>query len=761
MHDGAFGHDPAAAGRRDGGRLGDRRLRRMLALLPMLCGPVTSAAAEHPIPEVCAARVTSEIRLDGDLSEPAWQQACRTTAWFEISPGDNTPPKVGTIGYVAYDDRYFYVAFDCRDPDPRRIRSALGDRDDYGLSDAAGVVLDTRGGGKVAAEFWVNAGGSQYDAVLDDAGDTEDAAPDFFWDSAVRVTATGWVLEVRIPFSSLRYAGRDPDAWRIMLQRNYPREFFYQIATSTHPRGAGCFVCRANRLHGLREVPSGGRLVLAPYVSARQTWRPEAGLGSARPDVGADLKWTPDPGHAVDAALRPDFSQVEADVAQIEANERFALFYPEKRPLFLEGRELLATPIQAVHTRTITSPEWGARATGQTGRVSYAFLTARDDGGGSVIVPGPTGSALAPQDFRSYAWIGRVRSDLGRSFVGLLATGREIDGGGHNRVMGADFQWRPSSGDTVSGQFLWSRSATPERPELAAEWDGRALSGHAALLRWRHSTSTADWLAEYADTGDGFRADDGFVPQVGYRKAYGTAGWTWWPQGWVRRLRVFAVADQEAARGGRTLGRQLTAGAELSGRWSSSARVQLADEQVRSGGRLLPQRRLVFDAVVRPLRLVSKLRVAGSLGEAIDFENDRTGTGTDLTVEASLRPSRHVELALDVGRRALNVDPASGGGSRLFTARVARLKGTYHVDPRAFVRLVAQHVETLRDPVLYRDPVAPRSAGFSASALFAYRLNWQTVAFVGYGDEHALSDDDRLEPVRREWFVKLSYAFQR
>src|SRR5262249_15580928 len=157
----------------------------------------------------------------------------------------------------------------------------------------------------------------------------------------------------------------------------------------------------------------------------------------------------------------PDFSQIESDVAQIAANERFALFFSEKRPFFLEGIELFSTPIQAVYTRTITSPRFGVRATGKLGSLAYTGLFAQDRGGGSVIIPGPNGSDFADQDFLSFVGLARVRRDFGRSFVSLLATDREADGGVYNRVFGPDFQWRASGHDTVTGQFLMSFSRTP------------------------------------------------------------------------------------------------------------------------------------------------------------------------------------------------------------------------------------------------------------------------------------------------------------
>src|SRR6185295_4237032 len=137
-------------------------------------------------------------------------------------------------------------------------------------------------------------------------------------------------------------------------------------------------------------------------------------------------------------------SQIESDVTQIATNERFALFYPEKRPFFLEGIELFNTPYRAVYTRTITSPRWGLRATGKLGNTAYTALVAKDRGGGSVIIPGPSSSDFADQEYTSIVGIARVRHDMGQSFVSALLTDREVSGGGYNRVFGPDFQWRPS-----------------------------------------------------------------------------------------------------------------------------------------------------------------------------------------------------------------------------------------------------------------------------------------------------------------------------
>ncbi len=389
-----------------------------------------------------------------------------------------------------------------------------------------------------------------------------------------------------------------------------------------------------------------------------------------RGDVGLDVKWTPNASTALDATLNPDFSQIESDVAQIGANERFALFFPEKRPFFLEGIELLSTPIQAVYTRTVTAPRWGVRGTGKFGATAYTALFAEDDGGGRVILPGPNGSSFADQDLRSFVAVGRVRRDLGRSFVSLLATDREIRGGGHNRVFGPDLQWRPTTRDTVTGQLLFSDSRTPFRPELAAEWDGRPLADHGAVAWWAHSTKTIDWFTQYQDFGSAFRADDGFVPQVGYRDTYAETGYTFRPTGFLRRLRTFLIADRSTERDGSLLNRRFSFGTGMDGRWSSFLRVWYAFDRVRSGEVTLPRQQLLYIIQASPSRAVNQISLNGFVGQEIDFENSRVGMGANVNLSATFRPSDHLELGFNEARRWLNVDaPGRGSGPALHGQR--------------------------------------------------------------------------------------------
>ncbi|MEM7582213.1 MAG: DUF5916 domain-containing protein [Acidobacteriota bacterium] len=750
------------------------------ALLPGFTAAEDSGATSFGI-----SRSSAPITVDGELDDPGWQGVVPVRTWYETNPGDNVEPEVVNLGYLSYDEKYFYAGFRFADPEPSKIRAPLADRDNVPPNtDYGGVILDTQNGGKTAQMFLANPRGIQYDAINSDASG-EDSAPDFHWESAARITDEGWNLEIRIPFSSLRYDsnGGGPQTWRVMLYRNYPRDFRYQMFTSRLPRDVNCFICNSRPLNGLSNLPSGGHLVVAPFFTSAQLSEPTGDLGTplASGDIdfepGLDVKWAPNPDTVIDATLNPDFSQVESDVAQIATNERFALFFPERRPFFLEGIDLFRTPLRAVYTRSFTAPRWGARVTGKVGANAYTLLVGEDQGGGGVIIPGTDGSEIADQDFDSLVTVGRWRRDLGeRSFLSFLISDRKIEGGGNNRVFGPDFEWRPNGRNTVTGQLLWSTSQTPNRPDLADEWDGRELSGYALETWWRRGTDKEDWFLLYRDIDDEFRADNGFVSQVGYREAFFDTGYTFRPQEKrIHRVRTFFIANRQEDQDGGLIYRQLSPGFGMSGKKNFFGRFRLAFDEVRAIAdvetdagtqriaRLFERTRFIYTFDISPTKRFSRFRVDGVIGDEIDFSQARLGKGGRVNVQATFRPNDHIELQLLTNRRWLDLELDDGRSGRLFTAQVSRLRGVYTFNARSWLRLIGQYVETERDPSLYAEPedTDDRSGFFSGSAVFAYKLNWQTVLFVGYGDNRELDDRDRLEPESRQLFLKMSYAFRR
>ncbi|HVE70122.1 MAG TPA: DUF5916 domain-containing protein [Thermoanaerobaculia bacterium] len=736
----------------------------MLFLSTVVCAgaaePITLEPTEAP------------IQIDGDLGDAAWQRATLYETWYETNPGDNIEPRVKTVGRVTYDSRFIYFAVEAFDPDPKAISAQYADHDQISgnTDDYVGILLDTRNDGKTGYLFLLTARGVQYDAITDDGGSGEDNSPDFFWDSATKIHDKGWSAEARIPFSSLRYDGANPPQWGLMLYRNYPRDRRYQIFTDKLPRNVNCFVCNWGKVTGLRGLPTGDHIVIAPYVTANSLGQPrENKLGNeivTRPvaaEGGFDLKWSPTADMAIDATLNPDFSQVESDVAVISTNERFAVFLPEKRPFFLEGVELFSTPIQAVYTRTITSPRWGARTTGKTGNYAYTMLVTQDRGGGDVIVPDAFGSRFALQDYSSIAAIGRVRRDLAnRSFVSLLFTTRESEGGAHNRVLGPDFQWRFNDNDTLTGQLLYSDTRTPELPDLDPEWTGEEKSGHAAFVQFTHSTAKHDFYVSGSDYAKDFRADNGFVPQVGWRGSYMEGGRTWRPKGFFSRIRYFAMGEyQQAADEGGMLFRMVSTGFGADGKFRSFTRLRAAHETVKvdQDGPTLDRDRLYYQLQFAVNRIISFVSFDGWVGDEIDFAKSRLGRGADVNFNATLRPTVHLQLNLTTGVRWLNIE-----GDRLFTSQVERLRANYTFNPRMFLRAIVQNRRTHLDRTL-AGTTTRFGGSLGSQLLFAYKLNWQTVAYVGFGDlrevTNAEGNEGDFEPSSRQVFAKISYAFQR
>jgi hypothetical protein len=714
-------------------------------------------------------RAAGPIAIDGRLDDDGWRGALKVERWYEINPSDNTEPKVENTGYLTYDDRFFYVGFEFADPDPARILAPFGDHDQIqSNADFGGLFLDPRNDGHTAYEFQVTAHNIQFDAVMDDNGGGENGSPDFFWDSATQITDHGWTLEIRIPFSSIRYRNRDPQTWGVMLWRNYARDFRYQFVSTKQPRGSQCFVCHENVVTGLEQLPTGGHIVAAPYVSAIRSAQPVGAVGTPLESgpidgrVGGDVKYIPNADNVIDGTVRPDFSQIESDTAQIATNQRFALFYPEKRPFFLEGVELLSTPIQAVYTRTITSPDWGGRATGKLGGVNYTALVTNDAGGGSIVIPGANSSSFAPQDVESTVFIGRARKDLrSGSFISMLTTARE-SGSAYNRVVGPDVQWRGFGSETIAAQWLFSDTRTPNRTDLHPSWNGEAFTSGAGQLQWNHNTTHLDLTGRYKDVGEGFRADAGFVPQVGYREGYGEAGWSFRPEGPINRVRPsLAVSSQTERRGGALIDRFVNPVVLLETRYSGFFFVQYIDDQIRAGSAVFTRHQVAVLAHISPSRVFQQLGLEATVGQEVDFDNQRLGRGLSTNVFGTINATNHLVIDLLTNMQCLRPRGADLSGRTIFLARVSRAKATYTFTARSFVRFIAQYVDTTRDPLLFGFPVTGREGQLTGTALFAYKINWQSVMFVGCGDDREYTPGRPLTPAGHSLFVKLSYAFQK
>ena len=248
---------------------------------------------------------------------------------------------------------------------------------------------------------------------------------------------------------------------------------------------------------------------------------------------------------------------------------------------------------------------------------------------------------------------------------------------------------------------------------------------------------------------------------MGYRAATAGGGWTVRPTGLVRRQRTFANVEQQVDREGALIQRTAEIGSGMDTQLLGGfLQFRYLDDRVLSGTTIFPRRRFGYIVRFNPSRRLAEVGVDGTIGEEVDFANARLGHGSSVNVTLSVNPTDHLELSAILNNRQLDVSP-DGVPQQLFVARVSRLRGTYSFTARTFVRVIAQYVSTVNDPSLYAVHVDRRTGMLTGSALVAYKINWQSVLFLGYGDDREADDAHALAPLGRQVFVKISYAFQR
>ncbi|HEX2281321.1 MAG TPA: DUF5916 domain-containing protein, partial [Thermomicrobiales bacterium] len=345
-------------------------------------------------PTATIPRLELSVEIDGRLDEPAWQQATRLTGFWQYQPVDGRPAEEQTEVLVWYAPDAIYFGIIAHDRNPAAIRATVADRDNIDNEDHVVLDLDTFHDRRRAFFFGVNPLGVQTDGVRSEgAGQVTslipgnvDKNPDFTWDSKGRVTEQGYVVEVRIPFRSLRYPGSGPQTWGFNVTRVVQRTGYTDTWTDVR-RANASFLGQEGGIGGLHDLRHGVTVEAQPFVTATANGERDLASGGfdrqdIDPDAGVNLRLGFS-SYALDVTANPDFSQVESDAGQVTVNERFALFFPEKRPFFLEGIELFGSPQTLVYTRRIVDPKAGAKFTGKFGRLGVAHLTALDEAGES------------------------------------------------------------------------------------------------------------------------------------------------------------------------------------------------------------------------------------------------------------------------------------------------------------------------------------------------------------------------------------------
>jgi hypothetical protein len=741
---------------------------------------------------VRAAAAAAAPAVDGQLDEPVWREASLLTGFSLYQPIDQRPAPDSTEVLVWYSPTAIYFGIRAFEPHGA-VRATLADRDRISTDDNVEIHLDTYNERRRAFVFIVNPLGVQADGTKNESGGyipganvapgQNDLSSDFVWESKGRLTEWGYEVEVRIPFSSLRYPQASEQRWGLQIDRRVQHSGYEETWTPARKASAS-FIAQAGYLTGLAGLHHGQVVQLNPEITntvsgtacctpAMREWRYDSD-----PQVGGNIRWGMGSNFVLNGTVKPDFSQVEADAAQIAADARFALFYPEKRPFFVEGAEQFNVPNTLVYTRRIVRPDGAAKFTGKIARTDIALLSAFDD-------PNTTIAGTRP-----LVDIVRLRRDFAQQSTAGVLYSERAGGGRENRVGGGDVKF--VFGRMYYAQFQGVASTTRQAgtTRTGPMWE-------AVLDRTGRS-----WGFHYGIIGidRDFQADNGFVPRTGYVQPSIANRYTWYGQqgsALERYLVFFQTAGlwryDDFFSSKSMLENRLSTRNEFTfhGGWVAAVSPTLAsygfDRGAYAGTRMAsasgavpftPSDRITTFVVSMSASTPQFRRFAASVGanvgNDVDFFETSRARRFDYNASLDLRPTSRLRITTTY---VTNSFTRRRNDEQIASTRIPRLKVEYQVARPVFVRVVSQYEAVtraeLRDPrtgeVLlvsdntgaFKPSTARASNALRTDWLFSYRPTPGTVFFLGYGGSLSEPDPlafDRLRRTGDAFFVKASYV---
>ena len=736
-------------------------------------------------PTAIVVRTSRPPEIDGRLDDPVWRDVTPITAFVQTSPVEGAAPSEATEVWLAYDSDNIYLAFYAHYADPGIIRANRTERDGGGGDDQMSVLFDPFLDQQRAYMFSVNGYGVPSDAIVNAGGGGSGQSRasvgrsssgsnsggssssggggggggpgssgfgirgDRSWDALFDVRGglvdDGWTAEMAIPFKSLRYPSRgagQPHRWGLQLTRNI-RDKSESLVWSPVSRDIAGQLTQMGVLEGLTDLSTSRNLEILPTFTGVQTGSLDTTDGRFHEgdpigQTGVGIKYGVTSNLTLDFTYNPDFSQIESDRPQVEVNQRFALFFPEQRPFFLEGQEIFAaaTPLNLVHTRTVVDPRFGAKLTGKAGKTTLGVFLADDEAAGRLDDSSAAGFGRTAQSL-----IGRVRYDLyAESYVGAIVTAREF-GEDYSRVGGLDGRFR--LGRTHNLSFLAVASEYQDEP------NGR-LSGPVFELDFSRQARNLSYSLSHSSIDPDFRTATGFVPRVDIRRTDANVAYKWWPEGtllnwgpnfsYLRNYNHAGELEDEQFRGNVNL--EFVRNLRFSG--------GVSRELERFGGVNFRKTGYSFFGLLSG-RLVSVI-VSANGGDGVFFSDSPfLGRSTNGNVALYLRPTSRLRAELR-GIFSRFVDPAND--TEVFDVQIYRWRATYQFTDRLLFRHILEH-NTL-------------SGTLGNNLLLTYRINAGTVAFLGYDDRYqqgfqidqGFFPTTRLERTNRAFFTKISYLFR-
>ena len=708
------------------------------------------AKPRAPRAELRPPRAAEPPSIDGVLDDEVWRNGpLETGEWLSYNPLHGTAIPQKTKTWIAYDGDYLYFAFQCDDPEPSQIKTSITRRDNIWSDDWVGLSLDALGTGQLSYHLLVNPSGVQLD-MLNSASGGEDTSPDYVWDSAGRQNATGYAVEIRLPLQTIRFRGGDDVRMGILFWRRVSRAGMSVSWPALTP-GTWVFEQHASlRFSDLRARLAREVIPSATYARNESRATPSSwGAADDEGDFGVSAKYGITSTVTLDATINPDFSQVESDAFQVEVNQRFPVFFSEKRPFFMEGSGIFTLAGEgndnslqrAVHTRRIVDPIFGAKLTGNVGRFSFGTLTALDQAPGRNLLE-------TDPDYGKDRLYNVVRAQYGlgpSNYVGGLVVDAEF-AGGFNRVIGGDLSWRVNSTQRVSGFLLASDTRDPHEAE--------SRTGIGAQLGYEYSTRRLVLIGygEHYDTD--FEMQTAFINRVGITSGWGYGEYSFYPDTkkypWLLRISPFSFTQggRDRNAGGTDL-LQVT-GVRVRLSRQGFLRFDRFDGHETWEGQQFDRGNWRSQGSVQLYRWLS---LDGQLmtGAAVYYDPEEPFQGriADSRVGLTLQPSGRLSQALNY--RHVSFDRESDGSS-VYDLDIIYSRTTYQFSRQFFVRAIVQS-----DSSRYR---------VLTDFLVSYELRPGTVVYAGYGslieqrgfenDEWVLGRGD-YQASQRGLFFKASY----
>lgn len=756
------------------------RLRTAAILSILLALPCTSHAnrfsgAGGSI-RLSPPRTSQAPKLDGTIDEGEWQSAAVLEGFTHGRPVEGVHDSLGTVCYVMYDDKHLYVAFRCPEL-PGQVQAPVVHRDDVWSGDWVGVSIDSYHDRQRSYFFCANPLGVQADGIDQEGRDT-DMSPDFQFSSEGRATHEGFEVEFAIPFKSLRFA----PAERVTFGFNAIRD---QRRTGAHmywapiTREISGYHRQIGDLQDLQGIRPGRNFEINPYVTGSSIGARETGVMSwdpAESRQGVDLKYGLTSAITANVAVTPDFSQVEADAGVLDVNLRNSIFFPEKRPFFLEGSDIFQTTMNMVYTRQIADPLYGLKITGKSGRTAFGVLNAADRSASRSIESLPD-HANPYLDRDAQFSVGRIRHDFSDDFsLGALLTTRDHRDA-TNRALSGDTRvtFRKRFTFALQTTHSWTRdpdlraaiagldsaSAVNVRPFLG-EQRGRAYEGTATHAQLEYGSRTFQMYSHIEDITREFNTLSGFFNRPGTFEVYHWGAGhlypkrkTWYQQiqpemsvqhlydhgeqGVTGRLTDFSLRPRVSVRlpgdnyfaGGCNRLYTYFDGHEFDPRWRG-----FLEGEWNSGRR------------IRPGFFVS-------YGDEVIYSEAAAALSIDPSVWATVRLTERFDGTLEFNSTRIT---RRENGSRFAQAVIPRARLGYQFNREISLRWIAEFGERRRFDEL--DQLVSRSRRVSNDVLLTYLLRPGTVLYLGYGAQLGADRDDPLSARNHSLFMKASYLWQ-